>query len=190
MPESTPADGGASPPGKTGLVMVNTGDGKGKTTAALGTALRACGYGLKVVMIQFIKGPWKSGEQVSAKRLAPNLELIKAGKGFYKIMGDRLPEEVHKKAADEGYRLAEEKITSGGCDLLILDEINNAVHDGLLTIEQVLSLIDRKPPEMHLILTGRDAHESLLERAHMVTEMREVKHPYRQGVLAQKGIDF
>jgi cob(I)alamin adenosyltransferase len=105
-------------------------------------------------------------------------------------MGDRLPEEVHKKAADEGYRLAEEKLTGGLCDLLILDEINNAVHDGLLTIEQVLSLVDRKPPGMHLILTGRDAHPRLVEKAHLVTEMREVKHPYKQGILAQKGIDF
>ena len=175
---------------KTGLVIVNTGDGKGKTTAALGTALRACGYGLKVVMIQFIKGPWKSGEQISAGRLAPEFELIKAGKGFYKIMGDRLPEEVHLKAAAEGFRLAEEKILQDGCDVLILDGINNAVSDGLLTLDQLLSLVDRKPRAMHLIITGRNAHESLIQRANMVTEMREIKHPYRQGILAQKGIDF
>lgn len=175
---------------RTGLVIVNTGNGKGKTTAALGTALRACGYGLKVTMIQFIKGPWKSGEQVSALRLAPEFELIKAGKGFYRIMGDRLPEEVHRQAAAEGLKLAEEKLLSGACDVLILDEINNAVSDGLLTVEQVVSLIERRPPELHLILTGRNAHEEVLRRAHMVTEMREVKHPYQQGILAQKGIDF
>jgi cob(I)alamin adenosyltransferase len=182
-----------SPPGaakRTGLVIVNTGDGKGKTTAALGTALRACGYGLKVVMIQFIKGPWRSGEHVSAARLAPDLELIRAGKGFYKIMGDRLPEEVHRKAAAEGLQLAAGKIDGAACDVLILDEINNAVSDGLLKIDDVLALVDRKPPAMHLILTGRNAHPALIERAHMVTEMREVKHPYRQGILAQKGIDF
>ena len=190
MTDPTPPDTSGAPPKRTGLVIVNTGDGKGKTTAALGTALRAIGYGLKVVMIQFIKGPWKSGEQVSAGRLAPELEFIKAGMGFYRIMGDRLPEEVHRKAAAEGLRLAEEKLASGTCDVLILDEINNAVHDGLLTIEQVLSLVDRRPPAMHLILTGRDAHERLIEKAHMVTEMREIKHPYRQGILAQKGIDF
>jgi cob(I)alamin adenosyltransferase len=179
------------PPGKrTGLVIVYTGDGKGKTTAALGTALRACGYGLRVVMIQFIKGPWKSGEQLAAGRLAPEFELIKAGRGFYKIMGDRIPEEVHRKAAAEGYRLAEEKLLSDAYDIVILDEINNAVSDGLLSIEQVLSLVDRKPERVHLVLTGRNAHETLLERAHLVTEMREVKHPYRQGILAQKGIDF
>ncbi len=173
-----------------GLVIVNTGDGKGKTTAALGTAMRACGYGLKVVMIQFIKGPWKSGEHVSAARLAPELELIRAGKGFYKIMGDRLPEEVHRQAAEDGLHLAAEKIDTAACDVLILDEINNAVSDGLLSVEQVTALIDRKPPAMHLILTGRNAHPAVLERAHTVTEMREVKHPYRQGILAQKGIDF
>jgi cob(I)alamin adenosyltransferase len=174
----------------TGLVIVFTGNGKGKTTAALGTALRACGYGHKVVMIQFIKGPWKTGEQVSAARLAPELEFVKAGKGFYKIMNDRIPEEVHRNAAAEGYRLAEEKLLSGTYGLVILDEINNAVSDGLLTIEQVLSLVNRKPPHVHLLLTGRNAHPSLLEKAHMVTEMREVKHPYQQGILAQKGIDF
>ncbi|MBI3447474.1 MAG: cob(I)yrinic acid a,c-diamide adenosyltransferase [Acidobacteria bacterium] len=179
-----------SAPKRLGLVIVNTGNGKGKTTAALGTALRACGYGLKVVMIQFIKGPWKTGEQVSAARLAPEFELIKAGKGFYRIMGDRIPEEVHRKAAAEGFALAEEKVRSGAYDIVILDEINNAVSDGLLSIEQVLDLVDRKPPELHLVLTGRAAHERLIERAHMVTEMREVKHPYQQGILAQKGIDF
>ncbi len=175
---------------RTGLVIVNTGDGKGKTTAALGTALRACGYGLRVVMIQFIKGPWKSGEHVSAARLAPEFELIRAGRGFYKIMGDRLPEEVHRQAAADGLRLAGEKLDSSACDVLILDEINNAVSDGLLAVEQVLALIERKPPAMHLILTGRNAHPSVIEKAHMVTEMRELKHPYRQGILAQKGIDF
>src|SRR5258706_2501185 len=148
MRDSQPAS-----PESRGLVIVNTGNGKGKTTAALGTALRACGYGLKVVMIQFIKGPWKTGEQISAARLAPEFELIKAGKGFYKIMGDRIPEEIHLKAAAEGFALAEEKVLSRTYDLDILDEINNAVSDGLLTIDQVLSLVDRKPPELHPILT-------------------------------------
>jgi cob(I)alamin adenosyltransferase len=175
---------------RKGLVMVNTGDGKGKTTAAVGTAMRAVGYGMRVVMIQFIKGPWKTGEQVSASRLAPEFELIKAGMGFYKIMGDKLPEEVHFKAAEEGRRTAEVHITSGDYDLVILDEINNAVSDGLLKIKQVLDLVDRKPPHVHLILTGRNAHTELIDRADLVTEMREVKHPYKQGILAQKGIDF
>lgn len=177
-------------PSTEGLVMVHTGNGKGKTTAALGMALRAVGYGFKVVMIQFIKGPWKTGEQISAARLAPDFELIKAGKGFYRIMGDRIPEEIHRQAAAEGLRLAEERIASGAWQLVILDEINNAVSDGLLTVEQVLSLLDVRPSHVHVLLTGRNAHDRVIERAHLVTEMREVKHPYSQGLLAQKGIDY
>ncbi|HKY33870.1 MAG TPA: cob(I)yrinic acid a,c-diamide adenosyltransferase [Candidatus Polarisedimenticolia bacterium] len=173
-----------------GLIMVNTGNGKGKTTAALGTALRACGYGHKVLMIQFVKGPWKSGEQIAAARLSPEFELIKTGRGFFKIMGDRLPEEEHKEAARLGLELARERIASGGYRLVILDEINNAVSDGLLPVEPVLALLDAKPPELHLILTGRNAHPEVLRRAHLVTEMTEVKHPFQQGILAQKGIDF
>ncbi len=175
---------------RIGLIMVNTGDGKGKTTAALGTALRACGYGHKVLMIQFVKGPWKSGEQLAAARLAPEFELVKTGKGFFRIMGDRLPEDEHREAARLGLEFAREKILSGAYDLVILDEINNAVADGLLPIEPVLELLDAKPYETHVILTGRNAHPRVIERAHLVTEMTEVKHPYKQGILAQKGIDF
>src|SRR5260221_11555042 len=115
----------AGAPKRLGLVIVNTGNGKGKTTAALGTALRACGYGLKVVMIQFIKGPWKTGEQISAARLAPEVELIKAGEGFYKNMGGRIPEEIHLKAGAEGFALAEEKGLSRTHHRLILAEIYN-----------------------------------------------------------------
>jgi cob(I)alamin adenosyltransferase len=175
---------------RLGLIMVNTGNGKGKTTAALGTALRACGYGHKVLMIQFVKGPWKSGEQLIVDRLAPEFELVKTGKGFFKIMGDRLPEEEHKEAARLGLEFAREKVMSGAYDLIILDEINNAVADGLLPIEPILELIDGKPEQLHIILTGRNAHPEVTKRAHLVTEMTEIKHPYQQGILAQKGIDF
>ena len=178
------------PPKRIGLIMVNTGNGKGKTTAALGTALRACGYGYKVLMIQFVKGPWKSGEQAIAPKLAPDFELVKTGKGFFKIMGDRLPEEEHKEAARLGLEFAKENVASGQYDLIILDEINNAVADGLLPVEPLLALLDGKPYALHLILTGRNAHPEVLRRAHMITEMTEVKHPYQQGILAQKGIDF
>lgn len=174
----------------TGLVIVNTGNGKGKTTAALGTALRACGYGHKVLMIQFVKGPWKSGEQAAAARLAPEFELVKTGKGFFKIMGDRLPEEEHREAARLGLEFAKEKILSGSYQLVILDEINNAIADGLLPVEPLLEILDARPFEVHVILTGRNAHPEVVSRAHLVTEMTEVKHPYQQGILAQKGIDF
>jgi len=175
---------------KIGLIMVNTGNGKGKTTAALGTALRACGYGHKVLMIQFVKGPWKSGEQEAAARLAPEFELVKTGKGFFKIMNDRLPEEDHKEAARLGLEMARERMASGKYDLIILDEINNAIADGLLPVEGLLALLDSKPYPLHLILTGRNAHPEVIKRAHLVTEMTEIKHPYQQGILAQKGIDF
>src|SRR5262245_23799266 len=173
-------------PEAIGLIIVNTGNGKGKTTAALGTALRACGYGQRVLMIQFVKGPWKSGEQLIAPRLAPEFELIKTGKGFFKIMGDRLPEDEHREAAGLGLELARERIHSGQYSLVILDEINNAIADGLLPVEPLLELIDGKPYRLHLILTGRNAHPEVLKRAHLVTEMTEVKHPYQQGILAQK----
>ncbi len=175
---------------RIGLVMVNTGNGKGKTTAALGTGLRACGYGFKVLMIQFVKGPWKSGEQKAVEALAPNFKLVKTGKGFFKIMGDRLPEEEHKEAARLGLEYAGKAIASGEFDLVILDEINNAIADGLLTVEPLLEILDSRPYAQHLILTGRNAHPEVIRRAHLVTEMTEVKHPYQQGILAQKGIDF
>lgn len=173
-----------------GLIIVNTGNGKGKTTAALGTAFRAVGYGHKVLMIQFIKGPWKSGEQAAAARLAPEFELLKTGLGFYKIMNDTLPEEDHKEAAREGLALAGDRMRSDEYDLIILDEINNAIADGLLEVKDVLALLDSKPERLHLILTGRNAHPEILSRAHLVTEMTEVKHPFQKGIKAQKGIDF
>ena len=175
---------------KVGLVIVNTGDGKGKTTAALGTALRACGYGQRVLMIQFVKGPWKSGEQMIAPKLAPHFELVKTGKGFFRIMGDRLPEEEHREAARLGLEFAREKVLSGEYDLIILDEINNAIADGLLPVEGLLEILDARPFGLHIILTGRNARPEVIERAHLVTEMKEIKHPYKQGILAQKGIDF
>jgi cob(I)alamin adenosyltransferase len=174
----------------TGLILVNTGNGKGKTTAALGTALRACGYGHRVLMVQFVKGPWTSGEQLVAPRLAPEFEFVKTGRGFFKIMGDRLPEEEHKEAARLGFEFAREKVLSGLYQLVILDEINNAVADGLLPVEPLLELLDSKPSSLHLILTGRNAHPEVVRRAHLVTEMVEVKHPFQKGMLARKGIDF
>lgn len=173
-----------------GLIIIFTGNGKGKTTAALGTALRAIGFNFKVLMIQFVKGKYPYGERTSAKRLAPNFEIVIKGRGYYKLPGDKIPEEEHKKAAQEGLALARERMHSGDYHLIILDEINIAVHTGLLQVEEVLEFLEEKPPSLHLILTGRDAHPKLIAKADMVTEMKEIKHPFKVGILAQKGIDF
>ncbi len=179
------------PPQKSrGLVAVHTGDGKGKTTAALGTALRAVGYGKRVCVIQFIKGDWHYGELDGARRLEPELEWIRAGIGFYRIMGDDRPEEAHRQAAAEGLATAREKITGGEYSLVILDEINVAIHEGLVDVNDVLALLDDKPAAIHVILTGRNAPAALLEVADLVTEMKEIKHPFQQGLLAQKGFDY
>ena len=176
-------------PQERGLVLVFTGNGKGKTTAALGTALRAIGYGHRVAIIQFIKGTWRYGEMDALERI-PEIELHRSGAGFYKIMGDNLPDEVHRQAARDGLELAREKLRSGRYRLVILDEINNAVHTGLLGVQDVLGLIDDKPETVSLILTGRDAAPEVQERADLVTEMREIKHPFQKGMLAKKGIDY
>ena len=173
-----------------GLIAVNTGDGKGKTTAALGTAFRMVGYGKRVCVIQFIKGDWHAGELDAARRLEPELEWHRAGLGFYKIMGDDRPEEAHRKAAAEGLELARRKIASGDYALVILDEINNAIATGLVEVDEVVAILRGKPESVHVFLTGRDAHEDLREIADLVTEMREVKHPFQGGMLAQKGFDY
>ena len=176
--------------GGRGLVIVYTGDGKGKTTAALGTALRAVGRGFRVLIIQFIKGSWEYGELESLKRLAPELELVRVGKGFVGIVDDTLPREEHEEAAREGFDLARKRVTSGEYDLVILDELNYAVQGGLISIEDVMALVKDKPPELHLLITGRDAHPDLIAAADLVTEMREVKHPYQKGIPAMRGIDM
>jgi len=178
------------PKKKVGLVVVITGHGKGKTTSALGMALRAVGYGMKVCVIEFMKGDMYSGEVDGIKRLAPNVELHLTGKGFCGIKGNPYPYKEHRKNAQDALKLAREKIFSGKFDILILDEINNAIKLKLVDLPQVLDLINNKPPLMHLILTGRHAHPKVIKRAHTVTEMKEVKHAYRQGIEPQKGIDY
>jgi cob(I)alamin adenosyltransferase len=176
--------------GKRGFVIVYTGNGKGKTTAALGMAMRAIGRGWKVLMVQFMKGTWHYAELDTAKRLAPDFEIVPMGKGFYKILDDHYTDEDHHEAARRALQFAREKMDSGEYDLLILDEVNNAVSTGLLPLVQVIALIDSKPSDFNILLTGRDAPPEFIDRADLVTEMREVKHPYQKGILAQKGIDF
>jgi len=175
---------------KTGLTIVYTGNGKGKTTAALGICVRAAGYDLKVAIVQFIKGSWHYGELDGIKKFLPNVELYQGGKGCVGILNDKLPREEHIKAAVATLKMAEELMLSGKYNILILDELNVAVSLELIGIRDVMDLLDKKPEEMDIIITGRNAHEDLIERADLVTEMKEIKHPYQKDVLARKGIDY
>ncbi|MGM9539280.1 MAG: cob(I)yrinic acid a,c-diamide adenosyltransferase [Anaerovibrio sp.] len=173
-----------------GLILVHTGDGKGKTTAGLGLALRAWGSGLRVLILQFIKGGWKYGELEAFERLAGlegHIEMRPLGLGLMRSDEDR---EKHIKAAGEAMQEAEKAMVSGAYDLIIFDEINYAVKFGLVTIDEVMALLDKKPDRLHVLLTGRDARPELIERADLVTEMKLIKHPYQQGVKAQRGIEF
>jgi len=178
------------PKEKIGLVVVITGHGKGKTTAALGIALRAVGHDMKVCIIEFMKGDMYSGEIDGIKRLSSNIEFHLTGKGFCGIMGNPYPVKEHRANAQDAINLSKEKMLSGNYDILILDEINNSLKLKLIDLPQVLDLIDNKPRLMHLVMTGRDAHPEVIARAHTVTEMREIKHAYRQGIEPQKGIDY
>ena len=173
-----------------GLVIVYTGNGKGKTTAALGMALRAIGYDHKVCMLQFIKGSWHYGEMDSSKKLEPNFELIAVGKGFVGILDDNSPREEHEKYAAEAVRICREKIFSEKYDVIILDEVNYAVNLGLIDVQEIIKIIKEKPSDLDLVLTGRDVKEEIIELADLVTEMKEIKHPFKSGIKAKKGIDF
>lgn len=175
---------------KDGLVIVYTGKGKGKTTAALGMVLRAVGYNYKICMIQFIKGSWHYGEMTSSKRLEPEFELTAIGKGFVGIIDDKSPIETHKQIASEALSVSREKIKSKKYDIIILDEVNYAINLGLIKLEEVLNLIKIKPPSLNLVLTGNYAKKEIIEVADLVTEMKEIKHPFKLGIRAKKGIDF
>jgi cob(I)alamin adenosyltransferase len=175
---------------ENGLTIVYTGKGKGKTTAALGIVLRAVGYEKKVCMIQFIKGSWHYGEMTSSKKLEPDFEMITIGKGFVGIIDDKTPKEDHKEIAKEAIKISNEKIQSGNYDIVILDEINYAVNLDLISVKDVLNLIKSKPQKVDLVLTGNYAKEEIIEIADLVTEMREIKHPFQRGIKAKKGIDF
>ena len=175
---------------KDGLTIVYTGKGKGKTTAALGIALRATGYKKKICMIQFIKGSWHYGEMDSSKRLEPEFEMIAIGKGFVGIIDDKSSKIDHEKVAKEAIKISNEKIQSGKYDIVILDEINYAVNLNLISLEDVLDLINSKPQKLDLILTGNYAKNEVIEVADLVTEMREIKHPFQRGIKAKEGIDF
>lgn len=184
---TSPSQREYSPRIKKGLIVVNTGDGKGKTTAALGVALRAVGYDYKVSMVQFIKGAWKPGEIRAAPKLAPNFEIVPMGLGFTWLSKDL---EQDKKKAQEAWKLAKEKIASRQYNVVILDEITYAINFGFIELNDVLQTLDNKDEMLHVIITGRNAPPEIIEKADLVTEMKLIKHPYEKGVAAQKGIEF
>ena len=183
--------GGSKAMETKGLIMVHTGDGKGKTTAALGLALRAWGSGLRVMILQFIKGGWKYGELEAIAKLGEingNIEIRPMGLGL--MSKSEAEKQQHIEAAHKAMLEAERIITSCEYDLVILDEINYAVKFGLIEIDAVLALLDKKPAQEHILLTGRDAQPKLIDRADLVTEMKLIKHPFQQGIKAQRGIEF
>ena len=173
------------------MLYIFTGNGKGKTTAALGAALRAVGEQKKVLMIQFIKGPWKSGEDESYKKLFPDFQLVKMGRGFVGILNDTLPREEHEKAAHDALEFAKKEIESKKWNIVILDEINNAIQLNLISQEKVSNLIETAHENLeHLILTGRDAPKEFIDRADLVTEMVDRKHPFEKGIKAKRGLEY
>ena len=170
-----------------GLAQVYTGNGKGKTSAAFGLALRAVGRGMRVFMIQFIKGGFDYGELYVVDKL-PNLTLKAFGRG--KFVTEKPARKEDGELASEALALAEETVKGGRYDVVILDEVNVALSLKLISLEKVLQLIKEKPKHVELVLTGRDAPEEIVEAADLVTEMREVKHPYKKGFPARKGIEY
>ncbi len=178
------------PETRKGLIIVHTGPGKGKTTAALGTALRAVGQGLKVLMVQFIKGSWHYGELEAAAMLGDDrFKILPMGRGFVKV-GAEKPDPEDVRLVEEAWKFAQEKIQSGEYDLVILDEINYAISYKMLNPAKVAAALKGKPEMVHVVLTGRNAHPEIVELADLVTEMREIKHPYQKGILAQRGIEY
>ena len=172
-----------------GLIIVNTGPGKGKTTAAMGTGLRAAGNGMKVLMLQFLKGSWHYGELDAVKSFGDKFIMKQMGRGFVKIGGAETdPEDI--RLVEQAWEEAREAIFSGQWDIVILDEINYAISYGMLDPARVVEALRQKPDQVHVILTGRNAHPSIVEIADTVTEMKQVKHAYEKGVMAQRGIEY
>ncbi len=178
------------PEAKKGLIIVFTGPGKGKTTAALGTAFRAIGQGMKVLMVQFIKGSWHYGELDTCRMLGEDkITILPMGRGFVKV-GVEKPDPEDVRMVEEAWQYASQAITGGEYDLVILDEVNYAISYRMLDPSNVVDTLKRKPEMVHVVLTGRNAHAAIVECADLVTEMREVKHPYQKGILAQRGIEY
>ena len=181
---------------KKSVVVVFTGENKGKTSASIGLMCRALGRGQKVAYIQFIKH-WEVGEHTFIHKIEPlfgeSLFFYKGGKGFFnagEISEKNVDETAHKKAAEQTYKIALESAVSGKFDVVICDEINNAVHDGLLSIEQLEDLLKKRAERTSLCLTGRDFPDSLLKYTDIATEMTKLKHHYDDKFIANKGIDY
>ncbi len=174
---------------RRGLIIVNTGPGKGKTTAAMGTALRAVGQGMRVLMLQFLKGSWHYGELDAVKAFGNNFIMKQMGRGFVKV-GTENPDPEDVRLVHEAWAEAKAAIESGDWDLVILDEINYAISYGMLDPAKVVESLKSKPDLVHVILTGRNAHPTIVDLADTVTEMRQVKHAYEKGVMAQRGIEY
>jgi len=170
-----------------GLIQVYTGEGKGKTTAALGLALRASGQGLKVHIVQFMKG-WADYGELKALKHQPNISLVQFGRVEFVDRNNPDPEDL--RLAQEAWRHSLDILAGGRYDVVILDEVNVALDYGLLSLDQVLTLLDAKPERAELVLTGQGAHPQVMQRAHLVTEMLAIKHPYSEGIQGRKGIEY
>jgi len=173
------------------MLIIFTGNGKGKTTASLGQALRTIGDGKRVLMVQFIKGPWKSGEDESQKKLWPEFRIEKRGLGFVGIGGDTLPFSDHAKAAKNAIDYALRAIAEEKPDMIILDEVINALDLKLIEESDVRRFLENAQPQIEdIILTGRNCPPWLIETADLVTEMKEIKHPFNQGIKGKKGLEY
>jgi cob(I)alamin adenosyltransferase len=185
-PEKQPAARARQAGTRKGLVVVNTGHGKGKTTAALGVVLRAWGRGMRVIIIQFVKTRTGNyGENRAAKKLG--IEMIPMGEGFTWLSKDI---EKDKATAREAWEVARQKIGSDEYDLVVLDELTYPLTYGWVPVQEVIDVLRQRPEGLHVIITGRDAPEELIEYADLVTEMQEIKHPFNKGLKAQPGIEF
>jgi cob(I)alamin adenosyltransferase len=174
---------------RRGLILVNTGAGKGKTTAAMGTALRAVGNGMKVLMLQFLKGSWHYGELDAVEAFQGRWIMKQMGRGFVKVGGAETdPEDI--RMVEQAWEEAKAAIMGGQWDMVVLDEINYAISYGMLDPANVVETLKQRPDHVHVILTGRNAHASIIEIADTVTEMKQVKHAYEKGVMAQRGIEY
>ncbi|MCG8564547.1 MAG: cob(I)yrinic acid a,c-diamide adenosyltransferase [Desulfobacterales bacterium] len=174
-----------------GLTLVITGNGKGKTTSAMGMALRAAGHKMKVCIIQFMKGDIYTGEwDAVPDHLSKFVEIIPTGKGFCGIEGNPYPYKEHRQNAQDAIQLVKKKMESGIFQVMILDELNNALSLKLVDHDQVMEIMDLKPQNIHMIITGRDAHPDVVERADTVSEVREIKHAYQKKIEPQPGIDY